>query len=111
MVGSFQAGQFWGMYTLADLGVQCLALRDVIELLARGFAAQRQPFDIEVALWGLSYRFPTKTRDELRTAVLDVLGDAATPPREPIKQSTITYLPKKRKPPFRQQVTWERKAS
>jgi hypothetical protein len=98
------------MYTPADLGVPCLALKDVIELLERGFAAQRQPFDIEVALWGLSYRFPTKTRDELRTTILAVLGDAATPPREPIKLSVITYLPKKRRPAVRQQVTWERKA-
>ncbi len=85
-----------------------MAVEDAIEMLAASFAEKGMPFDIEVALFGLCYRFPSMTRDQLRKAVLDVLGHMATPMKHPIK--LVPNLPKKHSPLIRQQATWERKA-
>lgn len=85
-----------------------MALEDAIEKMAASFADHNLPFDIEVALFGLSYRFPAMTRSEIREAVVDVLGARATPPKRPMK--VVSNLPKKHSPLIGQQITWERKA-
>jgi hypothetical protein len=72
-----------------------MALEDAIEMLAGSFVRHGQPFDIEVALWGLSYRFPAMTRDQIRRAVIEVLGARAKPSREPIKQQGQTVQVRK----------------
>ncbi len=85
-----------------------MAVEDAIEMLAASFADHGMPFDIDVALFGLSYRFPSMKRDELRLAVVDVLGHRATPFKWPIK--LVSNLPKKHSRLIRQKVIWERKA-
>ena len=85
-----------------------MAVEDAIEMLAASFADHGMSFDIEVALLGLSYRFPTMSRDELRRAVVDVLGHRATPLKLPIKLGP--NLPNKHSPLIPKKVIWERKA-
>jgi hypothetical protein len=109
-VGSFQSVQHAASVLPTEVETNGVALRGAIEMLAKSFDKSCMPFDIEVALFGLGYRFPSMSRDELLQSILDVLGERATPSREMIRPNIVAYRPKPSIPAVRQQVTWERKA-